>query len=153
MHTDVPIHMRYVHDLLVTRQHRSPSPIPVSAECQTSRMDKQRQSSAAAFPLSWVSEDDPCRKVSFEYPPDQLTHQAQAIYDKDPIRTAHVDQFKEDYLELDEYTSVILEYGELPDPDHCKWAYAHRALSTQLLLGRGGGGGRGVCSTILCCVT
>ena len=84
-------------------------------------MDKHRQSSAAAFPPSWVPNDDPLRKVSFEYPPDRPMYQAKTAYDKDPIRTAHVDQFKEDYQELDEYASVILEYGELPDPDHCEY--------------------------------
>lgn len=86
-------------------------------------MDKQRQSSAAAFPLSWVGSDDPLRKVSYEYPPDRPMYQTQPVtYDKDPIRAAYIDQFKEDYLELDEYASVILEYGELPDPDHCEQA-------------------------------
>ena len=142
-----------MHDLLVARQHCPPSLRPVSAECQKSRLDKQRQSSAAAFPLSWVSPDDPMRKVSFEYPPDQLIYQAQAIYDKDPIRTAHVDQFKEDYLELDEYASVILEYGELPDPDHCKWTYecTFCAFYTTSIGGGGRGGkGRLFCISVEC---
>lgn len=119
--------MQIPEDLLVIRAlgvYHSSIPLflfPVSTECQSSRMNKQRQSSAAAFPLSWVANDDPLRKVSFEYPPDRPMYQKQvASQDSDPIRTAHVDTHKEDYQELDEYASVVLEYGELPDPDHCE---------------------------------
>ena len=59
-------------------------------------------------------------KQSQDYPQDKYTSPQPMLRGRDQIYNAHVDPFKEEFLDTDDYVSVILEFGELPDPDYCE---------------------------------
>ena len=89
----------------------------------------RRESSMAELPSSHgphidINDADDYRKrSSMDFPPDRdqlRQRQLGGGMDNNPIRRAHIDRYKEDFIQLDQFVSDILEYGEMPDSDHCR---------------------------------